>query len=76
MRRLVMKKEEEIWPTVILRDKKIIIYYIGKRDDDVKVEETRKMDFEKIMKKLERGKSIFITLKPIERELGDASRWP
>lgn len=76
MRKLVIKEEGKIWPTVILGGMKLIIYYIGEREEDIIVEETRRMDFENILKNLEEGKSVFITMKPNRStRFGDVSRW-
>ncbi len=76
MRKMVIKEEGEFWPKVVWRDMKLIIYYIGDREEDVTIVETRKMDFENILKNLERGRSVFITMKPCKGPMaGDVSRW-
>lgn len=68
MRRLVVKGEGRMWPTVTWRDSQLVVYYLGEEDDEVSVEETRKIDFEDLLLRLDRGSSVFITMKPIVEE--------
>ncbi|MEM2126830.1 MAG: hypothetical protein QXH67_01225 [Candidatus Bathyarchaeia archaeon] len=77
MRRLVIREEGDIWPTVVFGDRKLVIYYIGKRDEDTIIEEMKEINFKEILHNLERGKSIFMTIVPRKREIKrrGASRW-
>ncbi|MBS7637280.1 hypothetical protein KEJ49_00075 [Candidatus Bathyarchaeota archaeon] len=68
MRKLVIKEEGKIWPILLWSDRKFIIYYVGEREEDIIVEETRKMDFENILENLEKGKSVFITMRPVRAQ--------
>ncbi len=64
MRRLVIKGRGRLWPTVTWRDSQLVVYYLGEDADDTRVEETREIDFEKLLLRLDRGDSVFITTKP------------
>jgi len=53
-----------MWPTVIWQGTELVVYYLGEDMDDVEVRETRGIDFEEFFLHLDRGGSIFVTMKP------------
>lgn len=75
MKRLVIREEGDIWPTVVFEDRKLIIYYIGEREEDTIIEEMKEMNFKEILHNLERGKSIFMTMMPRKSRRRGTSRW-
>jgi hypothetical protein len=64
MRRLIIKAKDRMWPTVIWQDTQLVVYYLGEDEDDLEVRETRGIDFEEFFLHLDRGGSIFVTMKP------------
>jgi hypothetical protein len=64
MKRLIIKGKDRIWPTVIWQGTQLVVYYIGEKDNDVEVRETRGIDFEEFFLHLDRGGSVFVTMKP------------
>ncbi len=64
MKRFIIKSCDRMWPTVIWQGTKLVVYYLGEDDDDVEVRETRGIDFEEFFAHIDRGGSVFITLKP------------
>lgn len=64
MKRLVIKSRGRIWPKVAWEGSQLVVYYLGIEDDDVIVEESREIDFEEMLLKLDNGNSIFLTMKP------------
>lgn len=64
MRRLVIKGEGRLWPTVTWRDSQLVVFYLGEEDNEVSIEETHVIDFEELLLRLDRGGSVFITMKP------------
>jgi len=65
MKRLIIKSKDRMWPTVIWQGTQLVVYYLGENEDDVEVKETRGIDFEEFFLHLDRGGSIFVTLKPL-----------
>jgi len=61
---LVIKGKGRLWPTVTWRGSQLIVYYIGEGDEDINIEETREIDFEELLLRLDGGDSVFITMKP------------
>lgn len=64
VRRLIIKEKGRMWPTVSWRDSQLVVYYLGEEDEDVSIEETRKIDFEELILRLDQGKSVFMTMRP------------
>lgn len=64
MRRLVIKSRGRMWPRVTWERSQLVVYYLGVEDDDVSVEETREIDFEELLLRLDNGSSVFLTMKP------------
>jgi len=54
-----------MWPTVIWQGTQLVVYYLGEDEDDVEVKETRGINFEEFFLHLDRGGSIFVTMKPM-----------
>ncbi len=81
MRKLVIKEERRMWPTVTWRDAELVVFYLGKEEDCVNVQETNGIDFEKLLTCLDEGGSVFITIKPrdaiesIAPETEECCRW-
>jgi hypothetical protein len=69
MKRLIIKSKDRMWPTVIWQGTQLVVYYLGEDEGDVEVRETRGIDFEEFFLHLDRGGSIFVTLKPLKGEL-------
>jgi hypothetical protein len=46
----------------------IVIFYLGEKDDNVIIKETREINFEEILLQLYRGNAIFMTVKPSGEE--------
>jgi hypothetical protein len=64
MRTLVIKGKDRLWPTVTWKDTNLIVYYLGADDDDVSIRETKEIDFDELFLHLDRGGSIFMTVRP------------
>ncbi len=71
MKRLIIKSKDRMWPTVIWQGSQLVVYYLGENEEDVKVKETRGIDFEEFFLHLDQGGSVFVTLKP---QSGDTER--
>lgn len=63
MKRLTLKGKDNVWPTVIWQETSIIVYYLSEDDTKTEVRETHGIDFEEFFLHLDRGGSIFVTLK-------------
>ncbi len=63
MRRLILKEKDKLWPTVIWQNSNLLVYYLGEEADDVKVRESSEIDFEEFFLHLDRGGSIFVTMR-------------
>ncbi len=64
MKTLVIKGKDRLWPTVTWAGSDLTIQYLGSEDDDVTIRETNTLDFEEFFLHLDRGGSIFLTVKP------------
>lgn len=64
MKRLIIKSKDRMWPTVIWQGTQLVVYYLGAEAEDVEVRETHGIDFEEFFLHLDRGGSIFVTMKP------------
>jgi len=64
MKTLVIKGKDRLWPTVTWASSDLTIQYLGSEDDDVTIRETNTLDFEEFFLHLDRGGSIFLTVKP------------
>jgi len=64
MRRIVFKSKGKLWPTVILPSNQISVYYIGESPDEVHIKESSEIDFEEFFLHLDKGGSVFVTLRP------------
>jgi hypothetical protein len=70
MKRLIIKGKDRMWPTVIWQGSRLVVYYLGEDESDVKVKETTGIDFEEFFLHLDKGGSIFVTVKPENRMPG------
>ncbi len=64
MKTLVIKGKGRLWPKVTWADTNLSILYLGPEDDDVTLREANSVDFEEFFLHLDRGGSIFMTVKP------------
>jgi len=64
MKTLIIKGKDRLWPTVTWAGSDLAIQYLGSEDDDVTIRETNALDFEEFFLHLDRGGSIFLTVKP------------
>jgi hypothetical protein len=65
MKRLIIKSKNRMWPTVIWQGTQLVLYYIGEDEGDIEVRKTRGIDFEEFFLHLDRGGSIYATMKPM-----------
>jgi hypothetical protein len=63
MKRLTLKGKNRIWPTVTWPETSIVVFYFSEDDTKVEIKETQGIDFEEFFLHLDRGGSIFVTLK-------------
>jgi len=73
MKTLVIKGKDRLWPTVTWAGSDLTIQYLGS-DDDVTIMETNTLDFEEFFLHLDRGGSIFLTVKPDAPDSYDGPR--
>lgn len=71
MKRLIIKGKDRMWPTVIWQGSQLVVYYLGEDESDVKVKETNGIDFEEFFLHLDRGGSVFVTMKPSDSHMID-----
>ena len=71
MKRILIKPKDKLWPTVIWQGTQLVVFYLNGDDDTVEVRETRGIDFEEFLLHLDRGGSIFVTMKPHNLDLED-----
>jgi hypothetical protein len=64
MKTLVIKGKDRLWPKVTWAGSDLAVQYLGSEDDDVTIRETNTLDFEEFFLHLDRGGSIFLTVKP------------
>ena len=74
MKRLFIKSKGKMWPTVIWQGTQLVVFYMGKSDNEVEVRETRGIDFDELFLHLDTGGSVFVTMKPQNREIVDSNR--
>jgi len=65
MSRLAFRHKEDFWPTVRWGDSKLVAYYLGENEDDVSLVESDGLDVKELVSRLERGESVFMTMKPL-----------
>jgi len=70
MKRFLIKPKDRLWPTVLWQGTQLVVFYLNEVDDSVEVKETRGINFEEFFLHLDRGGSIFVTMKPqdVDRE--------
>lgn len=64
IKRLIIKGNDRMWPTVIWPGSQLVVYSLGEDESSVKVREIREIDFEEFFLHLDNGGSIFVTMKP------------
>ncbi|MGD2142331.1 MAG: hypothetical protein PVH79_02485 [Candidatus Bathyarchaeota archaeon] len=64
METLIFKGKGKLWPTVTWKGSNLVVYYLGPEEDDVTIKETNNIDFEEFFLYLDRGGSIYVTVKP------------
>lgn len=64
MRTLVFKSTDNLWPTVTLEGSRLLVYLIGEEVSDVSIKEAQEIDIEELILHLDRGGSIFLTMRP------------
>ena len=65
MSRLAFRHEDDFWPTVRWGDSKLVAYYLGEDEEDIRLVESDGLDLEELVSRLERGESVFMTMKPL-----------
>ena len=68
MRKYFTRSGESVWPTVIWQGTQIVVYYLNEHDEISDIVETRGIDFDELLRHIDRGGSVFITTKPVEHE--------
>ena len=71
MKRFLIKPKDRLWPTVLWHGTELVVLYLNDLDDSVEVRETRGIDFEEFFLHLDRGGSIFVTVKPRDLDMGE-----
>ena len=64
MKRLIMKSNNSLWPTVVWKGSQLLVYYLGENEEEVEVRKMREIDFEEFFLHLDKGGSVFVTLRP------------
>jgi len=64
MRTLIFKSTDSLWPTVTWEGSRLVVYLLGEEVDDVSIKEAQEIDIEELLLHLDRGGSIFLTMKP------------
>jgi len=59
-----------MWPTVTWQGTKLVVFYLSELDE-VNIKETAEIDFNDFFLHLDRGGSIFITVKPTDLNTED-----
>ena len=79
MRTLIFKSTDSIWPTVTWEGSRLVVYLLGEEVDDVSIKEAQEIDIEELLLHLDRGGSIFVTMKPEQErdteQTGNRSRF-
>jgi len=68
MRKYFTRSGDSVWPTVIWQGTQIVVYYLNQDNEINDITETRGIDFEQLLCHIDRGGSVFITTKPVEKE--------
>ena len=69
MRTLIFKSTDSLWPTVTWEGSRLLIFLLGEELDDVSIREAQEIEIEELLLHLDRGGSIFLTMKS-ERACG------
>ncbi len=67
--KFLIKNNDKFWPTVLWQGTSIVTYYIDDLSDDVKIRESRGIDFDELLLHIDRGGSIFLTTQPKGKEI-------
>jgi hypothetical protein len=67
--KFIIKNNDKFWPTVLWQGTSIVTYYIDDLSDDVKIRESRGIDFDELLLHIDRGGSIFLTTQPKCKEI-------
>jgi len=67
--KFLIKNNDKFWPTVLWQGTSIVTYYIDDLSDDVKIRESRGIDFDELLLHIDRGGSIFLTTQPKSKEV-------
>lgn len=59
--RFIIKNLDKLWPTVLWQGTSIVTYFIDDMTDDVKIKQSRGIDFDELLAHIDRGGSIFLT---------------
>lgn len=59
--KFIIKNKDKLWPTVVWQGTKLVVYYLDDLTEDVKIRESRGIDFEELLLHIDRGGSAFIT---------------
>lgn len=62
---MIFKTKDKMWPNVTWEGSQLVVFYLDPEVDDVHIEETRELDFEELLFRLDTGCSVFMTLKPL-----------
>ena len=68
MRKYFTRSGDSVWPTVLWQGTQIVVYYLNQGDEINDITETRGIDFDQLLCHIDRGGSVFITTKPVEKE--------
>jgi hypothetical protein len=68
MRKYFTRSSDGVWPTVLWQGTQIVVYYLNPDDEIDDIVETRGIDFDQLLCHIDRGGSVFITTKPVEKE--------
>jgi len=67
--KFLIKNNDKFWPTVLWQGTSIVTYHIDGLSDDVKIRESRGIDFDELLLHIDRGGSIFLTTQPKDKEI-------
>ena len=67
-----MKGNNSMWPTVVWKGSRLLVYYLGENKDEVEVRKTPEIDYEEFFLHLDKGGSVFVTLSPrLDRQVAE-----
>ena len=72
--KFLIKNNDKFWPTVLWQGTSIVTYYIDDLSDDVKIRESRGIDFDELLLHIDRGGSIFLTTQPKDKEIFEIAK--